>query len=371
VPLFDRYLAKEILLPYAAGLLFLTQILVATQVLAQADVLFGSGVALSDVAAVMAALMPHFLGYVLPIAFLLGAVLGVGRLAEDREVVALSAAGLSPARLVAVPLAIGIATAAVGLWLSLSVEPAALAVARVRLNEVVKRNVTNDVRPGTFYDQIPGYTLYAERVRDRRWENVLISDRSDPAAPVLALAGAGGLEPVGVGHEMRLVLDGGELHREDAEADEYVTAQFRHAELVIGLGTALTDRNALARSAREMTVDAMEARIRAERERGNAAEARRFEGYLHRRIAQPLAVLPFALLAVPLGASRRVGRAFAVGATLLAVVAHYVLLRGGEVLAQRGALPPALALQLPTLVLSAIALALIALQARRGVGAVR
>jgi len=208
-------------------------------------------------------------------------------------------------------------------------------------------------------------------VRDRRWENVLISDRSDPAAPVLALAGAGGLEPVGVGHEMRLVLDGGELHREDAEADEYVTAQFRHAELVIGLGTALTDRNALARSAREMTVDAMEARIRAERERGNAAEARRFEGYLHRRIAQPLAVLPFALLAVPLGASRRVGRAFAVGATLLAVVAHYVLLRGGEVLAQRGALPPALALQLPTLVLSAIALALIALQARRGVGAVR
>jgi lipopolysaccharide export system permease protein len=371
VPLFDRYLAKEILLPFAAGLLFLTQLLLATQILNQADILFGSGVALWDVAGVMASLMPHFLGYVLPIAFLLGGVLGVGRLAEDREVVALSAAGLSPARLVRVPLVLGAATAAVGLWLSLSIEPAGLAAARVRLNEIVKRNVTNDVRPGTFYDQIPGYTLYAERVREGGWENVLISDRSNPDAPVLALAREGGLEPVGAGQEMRLVLDAGELHREDAAADEYVTAEFRHAELVIGLGTALSDRNSLARSAKEMTLDDLEARIRREREKGNAAEARRFEGYLHRRISQPLAVIPFALLALPLGASRRVGRGFAVGATILAVVAHYVLLRGGEVLAQRGALPAIVALQLPTLVLSAVAIVLVALQARRGVGAVR
>jgi lipopolysaccharide export system permease protein len=371
LPLIDRYLGKEILLPFVAGLLFLTQLLLATQLLAQADVLFGSGVAIADVAAILVALLPHVLGYVLPIAFLLGGVLGVGRLAEDREVVALGAAGLSPARLVRVPLALGVLAAALGLWLSLSLEPAGLRAARLRLNEIVKRNVTNDVRPGTFYDQIPGYTVYAERVRPGGWENVLISDRSNPDAPVLALARAGKLEPVGVGQEMQLVLDAGELHREDPQAADYVTARFRHAELVIGLGTTLTDRNALSGSSREMDAATMRARARLERERGDVLQAWRFEGYLHRRIAQPLAVIPFALLAVPLGASRRIGRGFAVGATLLAVVAHYVLLRGGEVLAQKGALPAALALQLPTIVLSLVALALVAQQARRGVGAVR
>lgn len=371
MPLFDRYLAKEILLPFGAGVLFLTQILLATQLLAQAEILFGSGVSLVDVGAVIVNFLPHMLGYVLPIAFLLGAVIGVGRLAEDREVVALSAAGVSPARLVRVPLALGVATAAVGLWLSLSLEPAALAAARERLNDIVKQNVMSDVHPGTFYDQIPGYTLYAERVHGARWENVLISDRSNPSAPVLALAASGGLEPVGIGEEMQLVLGRGELHRDAGPAEEYVAAEFGRASLVIGLGTALTDRNVLARSVREMPASAMEARIREARARGDVEEAWRFEGYFHRRLAQPLAVIPFALLAVPLGASRRVGRAFAVGATLLAVVAHYVLLRGGEVLAQRGALPAWLSLQLPTLVLSAIALALVALQTRRGVGAVR
>ena len=72
------------------------------QILAQAEVLFGSGVALRDVGAILIALMPHILGYVLPIAFLLGAVLGVGRLAEDREIMAIAATGFSPTRLVRV-----------------------------------------------------------------------------------------------------------------------------------------------------------------------------------------------------------------------------------------------------------------------------
>ena len=109
----------------------------------------------------------------------------------------------------------------------------------------------NDVRPGTFYDQIPGYTLYAERVRGGRWENVLISDRSDPSAPVLALARGGRLEPVGAGEEMRLVLEDGEVHREQADSDEYVLAAFRRADVVLGLGTALSDRNAVSRTGRD------------------------------------------------------------------------------------------------------------------------
>jgi lipopolysaccharide export system permease protein len=371
LPILDRYLAKEILLPFLAGLLFLTQLLLATQLLARADVLFGSGVSVLDIGSILVALLPNVLGYVLPIAFLLGAVIGVGRLSEDREVVALGAAGISPARLVRVPVGLGLVAAAAGILLSTSLEPAGFAAARARLNDVVKRNVTNDVRAGTFYDQIPGYMLYAERAHAGAWQNVLISDQSNPAAPVLAVAGKGRLEPVGAGQEMRLVLDAGELHREQAGVDEYVAAEFEHAEVVIGLGTALTDRNSLARSVREMTMDAFAARVAAERAKGNLAEAWRYEGYKHRRIAQPLAILPFALLAVPLGASRRVGRAFAMAATVLAVIAQYLLMRSGEVLAQRGVLPAWISLQIPTVVLSALALALIVLQARRGPGAVR
>src|SRR5574341_2325546 len=144
--LLDRYLAREILLPFGAGLVFLTQILLATQLLAEADICCGSGVAAWGVVRVIALLTPHFLGFILPVAFLLGAVVGVGRLAEDREIIAIGAAGLSPARLVRVPLLLGSAVSAVALVVALEVEPSSLRTARLLLNEIIKKNVTSDVK---------------------------------------------------------------------------------------------------------------------------------------------------------------------------------------------------------------------------------
>jgi lipopolysaccharide export system permease protein len=369
VSLFDRYLAREILLPFAAGLVFLTQLLLATQILARAEVLFGSGVSPADVAAVTLALLPHFVGYVLPVAFLLGVTVGLARLAEDREVVALGAAGISPLRLVRVPLALGLAVGALGVGSALWLEPATLDLARLRLNEIVKKNVRNDVRAGTFFDGIPGYTVYAERVRGGEWENVLLHDRSTPDAPVLVVASGGRLEPVGMGEEMQLALGGGEIHREDLGSRDYLVAGYRRATLTIGLGRALTDR-AQVGVANALPLSAAIAAARPAPGR-SAEEVRYAAAALHRRIAAPLATIPFALLAVPLGASRRGGRAFAAGAALLAVLAHYLLLRGGEVLAVSGALPAVLALQIPLLGLGGLAVVLLSLLARRGTGAVR
>jgi lipopolysaccharide export system permease protein len=370
VKLLDRYLAREILLPFAAGLLFLTQLLLATQILSQARVLFGSGVSFADVGAVILFMMPHFLGYVLPIAFLLGAVLGVGRLSEDREIVALGAAGISTVRLVPLPRVLAAGGGAVGVWLAADVEPAGLEAATARLVEIVKRNVRSDVRAGTFYEQIAGYMLYAERVRKGGWENVLVSDRSDPDAAVLAFARRGRLEPLEGGQDMRLVLEDGEVHREDAATDDYVVAQFQRGEVVLGIGSVFADRSALVRANLD-SLDELDRAAAAARARNDLNQARRLEAIRYRKVAAPLAVLPFALLAVPLGAARRSGRAFGVGATIAAVVSHYILLRLGEVMAQRGVLPAAFALQLPNLVLGLLGLVLIVLQARRGPGAAR
>jgi lipopolysaccharide export system permease protein len=255
-------------------------------------------------------------------------------------------------------------------WLAADVEPAALEAAQARLVEIVKKNVRSDVRAGTFYEQIAGYMLYAEKVREGAWEHVLVSDRSDPEAAVLAFARRGRLEPLGGGKDMRLVLEDGEVHREDATTDDYVVAEFREGEVVLGIGSVFADRSALIRtsldSPRELALAAGEARAR-----GDRGQALRLEATLHRKLAAPLAVLPFALLAVPLGAARRSGRAFGVGATIAVVVSHYLLLRLGEVLAQRGLLPAALALQLPNLVLGALGAALVSLQVRHGPGAAR
>jgi lipopolysaccharide export system permease protein len=306
----------------------------------------------------------------MPIAFLLGAIVGVGRLADDRELVAMGAAGLSPIRLVRVPLALGAVVAALGLWFSTTVEPAGLREARLRFNEIIKRNLSANVRAGTFFEELPGFTVFAARVGPEGWGDVLISDRSDPASPVLALAKRGRLEPVGSEEEMRLVLEQGEAHREDPGGDEYVRATFNSAGITLGVGTALNERNALAGSTKELTQGEL-ATLSVPGPDRPPDRARQFEAFFHRRLAAPLVVLAYALLAVPLAAMRRGGRAAAIGASIVVVVGQYLLLRSGEVLAGRGVLPAALALQLSNLVLAAVGLGLCVLLERRGTGVVR
>ncbi len=366
----DRYLAKEILLPFGAALLFLTQILLATQILARADVVLGAGVSAVDLVALVADLTPHLVGYVMPIAFLVGAILGAGRLADDREIVAIGAAGISPLRLVRVPLAIGLAVAALGLWLSTDLDPAGLRRARFLFNDVIKRNLTAGIRSGTFYDDLPQFTVYVADAAPGGWRDVLIADRSDPGAPVLALARHGRLVPVGADEEMRLELEDGELHRR-AEADGgYLRATFRRAVVTLGLGTALSDRNDFANSRLELSQAELAARAVVGPGR-SAAEALPWDVAYHRRLASPLSVIGFALMAVPIAALRRGGRAAGVGAAVGAVLLQYGLLRAGEVAAKNGLAPPALALELPTVALVLLGLALCWRLQRRGPGAVR
>jgi len=364
----DRYLAREILLPFLAGLLFLTQVLLMTQLLAQADVLLGSGVSLGDTLAVATDLVPHFLGYVLPVAFLLGAVVGTGRLSSDRELVALSAAGISPSRLARVPLGLGLAVAIVALWVGAVLEPAGLRHARIHVNDLIRRNVTSDVRAGVFYEDLPDLTLYAEKTGGGRWEHVLISDRTDPSAPLLALAHGGRLEPAGAGEAMRLLLDRGEIHREDPQAKEYVVGDYRRATITLGVGQTLSEHNRLVGSPFELTLGEI---TRLARKAGSAAEARGLWTFFNRRIAGPLAILAFAVVAVPIAAARRGGRAFGYAATLVTVVAYYAFLRFGEGLSQRGALPPWLGPNLPNLTVALAGAVALWLIDRKGAGAVR
>lgn len=366
-----RYLAREILLPFGAGLVFLTQILVATSILAQAAVLFGSGVSILDVARVSLDLVPHFLGYVLPVSFLLGAVVGAGRLAEDREIVAMGAAGLSPVLLVRVPVLLGLAVAAAALALALAVEPWALRDARQRVNELIRRNVTNDVKGGVFYDELPGLTLYAEAVREGRWSHVLISDSTDPQAPLLALAQGGRFEPAGAGTDLRLVLGDGEVHRQDLRTDEYLVARYRVATVTLGVAQTLREQNRIGGALFELTVGQIAGRARAAAAAGDRQGERRWWTFLHRRIAAPLSILSFALVAVPVAATRRGGRAFGYAATILSVVAYYALMRFGEGLSQKGSLPPWLGPQIGNLAFALLGVGLAALLGRRGPEAVR
>src|SRR4029453_1786073 len=95
----DRYLIREIALPFALALVVLTFLLMIPPILREAGGFMRKGVRWSIVVRAMALLLPQALSLTIPMAVLLGILVGFGRLSADREFVAMQAGGISLLRL--------------------------------------------------------------------------------------------------------------------------------------------------------------------------------------------------------------------------------------------------------------------------------
>ena len=96
----DRYVIREIVPPFLLALLIFTFILVLPPIMEQLEKLVAKGVQLADRGLHhLDCWCPQALGLTIPMALLVGLLVGLGRMSADRESVALLACGVSPYRL--------------------------------------------------------------------------------------------------------------------------------------------------------------------------------------------------------------------------------------------------------------------------------
>ena len=89
LPLLVRYVLTELLVPLLLWVVFLFLLLFVMQFLRGTEVLLGSAVTPWDFLRLVVHLSPHLLVMSLPVGFLLAILLGLGRLGDDRELLAL------------------------------------------------------------------------------------------------------------------------------------------------------------------------------------------------------------------------------------------------------------------------------------------
>jgi lipopolysaccharide export system permease protein len=352
--IFSRYLLKELGLPLIAWVAFLFLLLFVMQFLKGTEVLLGSAVTARDVITLTLFMAPHFVMVALPIAFLLSILLGLGRLNEDRELTAMNALGLTPLKIVAVPVALGGALGLVMMIFAFTLEPWGLAAVKALVNEVIKKNVVGDVRPGVFYDDLSQLTLYAERVDQAKlkWKHVLLHDDRDPTAPLLVLAREGQVVPTGAGAAVRLRLHDGDVHRAKSSAD-YSVISFERADIVVGLEDSIWRKNTFRSPKEELTPRELSLAAREARSRGD--DALPFLMAYHLRLANLFTPAAFALLGTPLAlGGRSSGKARGYFLTLMGYLAFYVLARAFENMGAKGQLPLVVAAHLPNLIFALV-----------------
>ena len=361
-----RYLLRELLVPLLLWVVFLFLLLFVMQFLRGTEVLLGSAMTPWDFVKLVVNLSPHLLVMSLPVGFLLAILLGLGRLGEDRELLALLSLGATPWQLARVPLVMGAGLGVLVLLLASTAEPWGLKQVKVQVSEVIKRNVLGDVRPGVFYEDLTDLTLYAQEVdKDRGvWTHVLVHDDRDPRAPLLVLAHEGTVNPSGRGASLSVGLRAGEVHRAEQSGTDYAVLSFREGNLSIGVEDSILRKNHFRSPKEELTPRELLAAAEEARVAGRSAAP--FLTAFHVRLAEGLTPLAFALFGVPLAVSARTVRTRGYLLALVAYVAYYIVQRSFENLGTGGRLVPWLAGMAPNLVFGAFGTWLFVRLTRRG-----
>ena len=91
----NRYIFREIALPFIIILFVLTFVLLMGKILQIMDLMINKGIRVLDIAHLIALIMPNFLLFTIPIALLVSILIAMGRLSADNEITVLKASGVS------------------------------------------------------------------------------------------------------------------------------------------------------------------------------------------------------------------------------------------------------------------------------------
>lgn len=346
--LLHRLLFREILIPLLTSLVLVSALLIVLQMLSLNEVLFGSGFDPMGVLRVASYLAPHFGIIAIPLAFLLAIMLGLGRLADDNELIALGSLGRSPMALYLVPILMSLVLGLFVAQIAFVGEPWGLRGIHRQLNELIKRNVAGDIHPNTFSEDIPRFTIYIGSTSQAGslWERVFLYDSVGDGSPMLMLAQHGQIQSKGADSMLRLDVSDGELHRLASDGSN-TRLTFDHGTVALGVESLIRGKNMFNRPAGELKLWEMPPAIRSAIDAGDPEAARRLLAQFHGRLASPFTCLIFGLIAVPLAAISRRSRGASFGATLFAFIGYYVLQTLGNGLGETGRAPPLVGAWLP------------------------
>jgi LPS export ABC transporter permease LptG/LPS export ABC transporter permease LptF len=359
----DRYILKEVTPSFLLGIGVFTFVLLLNEILRLAQRLVTQSATAAETAGILFNLLPSVLCLTIPMGFLLGVLIALGRLSADSEIVAMKASGVSLYRLL-FPILI---TAALG-WLAtshliISVLPDSNQRVRQLLFQVMTSQVGTEVRPRVFYDRLFPNVMFLAMdtpTGSGYWRNVILADLATPDSPRVTFAEQGRLL---VDREERTVsfyMKNAELHQVSQNAPDDYQRQ-ASAEIWLPLPTVNffpPEDFDVPRGARELGLSQLRS---AYAETGLPV----YLTEIHKKFSIPFACFVFGVLGLALGIrNRRDGRSWGFVASLSILFSYYVLIDVGESMANSGRLSSFLGMWAANLVMGTGALVLLVRAAR-------
>jgi len=350
----DRYIVREVFRHALLGLVVFTFVFFVPQ-LVRLMALFvrhtGSGV---QILKLFLCIFPGVFTFTIPMAILVGVLLGLGRMSSDSEIIALTALGIGRRRIL-LPVGVlaltgALLTFAMTVWLG----PIALSTFRSTEAHLISSQISFQVQPRVFDERFPKLILYVNDLAasGTHWQGVFLADTGGESGSRLTLAENAIVIAEPSEGKLEIHLQGGTTHEFDrSDPDRYSVTAFGQSDLPIEVNGVVAaqprQQSNPERSVRDLLSD-----------KGPGWREARVE--LHRRFAFAVACFVFALVAVPLGAQpRRGGRAAGSLLSVILIASYYLLFIMGAGLARSGTVTPAAGIWIANVVLGLLGLALL------------
>lgn len=299
-----RYLVREVALYTTLGFLAATPVVMVPNLLARADEFLVAGVTARDQLDLAMCVIPLVVGYALPIAFLFGVMMAIGRLAGDLEITALRCCGVGTRAILLPILALGALVSAFTAYLMIEVEPRAKrGLVEVGLRVAARGSL---IEEGRFVSLGRRMIYVKRRYPDLSLEGVMISDSSQHNRTFHVFAERGQFVYDDTSGDLTLRLENGDMRMLPAPSldfDEYRISfeRFDYTFLALALGHGELRYRMDQLGFGELR-DAV-ARIEAGERPPELlySSARIYSTQLHRILSVPLASVLLAWVGVPLG----------------------------------------------------------------------
>ena len=182
-----RYILKEVLSHALLGGVLFTFVLLMPNLPSLMELIVRNSASLGIVGKIFVLMLPNMLTVTIPMAVLVGILLGLSRLAADSEVTAMRAAGIGVWSFVGIVAIVAVAGWAADLANTLYLAPEATAATRRLESELLNAQASYEVQPRVFNEEFKNYVFYVQDVRassgSSNWRQIFLADLSDPGAP--------------------------------------------------------------------------------------------------------------------------------------------------------------------------------------------
>ncbi len=344
-----RYILREVTSHALLGGVLFTFVLFMRDLGRILELIVRDSASPADAARLFLYTLPNALTVTIPMAVLVGILLGLSRLAADSEITAMRASGMGALDFVRIVSLISAAALVLGLVNSLYLAPRAAASLLALGDSLKSSQASFEIQPRVFYEDFKNYVLYVQDVRPAAgaalWHHVFLADLSEPGAPRVITADqavvVNGSPATGDPQTIRLHLINGSQHQTStSDPNQYNLSTFTSTDLPIEIG-AQEDTH-VGRSDTPILALSLSDLIRRQKSTptsAHSADIYRIE--FNKRFSYPFACLVLMLVGVPLGlSSKRGGKSTGFVLTILLVFVYYFLSSIGVAFAKTGKLSP-------------------------------